>query len=87
MIETERVGPGGAEPESDFPRGMGHPARRALMAEGYVRMAQLAEVSDKELLKLHGVGPKALKVLRQALAERDAADLGPGAERTKFLRD
>lgn len=70
MTESERDGPGGLAPEGDLPTAIGNPARRALIAEGYVRMEQLAQIGDKDLLKLHGVGPKALRVLRQALAER-----------------
>ena len=55
--------------DTDLPRAMGKPAQRALIAAGYKRLADLASLSDVELLGLHGVGPKALKVLRAALAE------------------
>lgn len=54
---------------SDFPN-IGNPARRALEHAGYTRLEQLPGLSEKELLKLHGVGPKALVILRAALAER-----------------
>lgn len=53
-----------------FPAGIGKPASRALEAAGYTSLEQLTQVSEKELLKLHGMGPKALRVLREALAER-----------------
>lgn len=59
-----------AQGESDFPRGIGSPAWRALAGAGYTSVAQIAGVSDKELLQLHGLGPKAVRVLRVALAER-----------------
>lgn len=52
---------------SDFPRGIGQPATRALNGAGYFRLEQLTQVSEAELLKLHGVGPKALGILRQVL--------------------
>lgn len=52
-----------------FPN-IGNPARRALEHAGYTSPEQLPALSEKELLKLHGVGPKALGVLRAALAER-----------------
>lgn len=54
-------------PQSDIPRGIGKPAQRALAAAGITRLEQLAEVSEAELGKLHGMGPKALGILRQAL--------------------
>jgi predicted flap endonuclease-1-like 5' DNA nuclease len=57
----------GRVPDGDFPAGIGSPARRALAAAGYVRLDQLAGVSEAELLKLHGVGPKAVEQLRRAL--------------------
>ncbi|MFD3659650.1 DNA-binding protein [Streptomyces sp. NPDC058659] len=57
-------------PGTDFPRGIGVPATRALVAAGYTRLAQLADVPTAELAALHGVGPKALRVLGEALAER-----------------
>jgi predicted flap endonuclease-1-like 5' DNA nuclease len=56
--------------ETDFPRGIGRPATRALQAAGYTRLDQLAGMREADLAKLHGVGPKALGVLRSALNER-----------------
>lgn len=56
--------------ESDLPPRLAAPARRALTAAGYLRLEQLAGVSEAELLQLHGMGPKALRQLREALAER-----------------
>ena len=58
----------GDEPESDLPAGLGKPAQRALAAAGYSRLDRLTEVAEAELLKLHGMGPKALDQLRRALA-------------------
>lgn len=55
--------------DSDLPK-LSAPARRALAAAGYTRLEQLAGVSEAELLKLHGFGPKALEPLRRALKER-----------------
>ena len=55
-------------PESDLPARLAAPARRALAAAGYTRLAQLTAVSEAELLALHGMGPKALEQLREALA-------------------
>jgi ERCC4-type nuclease len=35
-----------------------------------VRLEQLAEVSEAEVMKLHGMGPKVLERLRRALAAK-----------------
>lgn len=60
-------------PEDDLPRSIGAPARRALAAAGYTQLAQLTAVSEDELLRLHGVGPKATQLLREALAAQGLA--------------
>ncbi|HET6566609.1 MAG TPA: hypothetical protein VFG50_01510 [Rhodothermales bacterium] len=56
--------------ESDLPSGLARPAQRALAAAGYVRLEQFTRVSEAEVLKLHGMGPKALDQIRHALAAR-----------------
>ena len=53
--------------ESNLPRGLSRPAQRALTNAGYRRLEQLAGVSQAEVEKLHGVGPKAISQLRHAL--------------------
>ncbi len=45
------------------------PAQRALQGAGYATLQQLAQVSEKEVARLHGIGPNALVKLQQALAE------------------
>lgn len=55
---------------SDLPRSIGRPALGALAAAGYVRLEQFTALRASDLLKLHGVGPKAIRLLREALAER-----------------
>ncbi|MEV6202255.1 DNA-binding protein [Streptomyces sp. NPDC051771] len=64
---------GSDRPETDFPRAIGAPATRALVAAGYTGLDRLAGVPAAELAALHGVGPKALRVLAEALAERGTA--------------
>jgi hypothetical protein len=59
------------ELESDLPGSIGAPTRRALSAAGYTRLAQLTSVRAAELL--HGVGPKAIRLLREALAAQGLA--------------
>jgi DNA-directed RNA polymerase alpha subunit len=56
------------ESESNLPAELAKPARRALVAAGIIRLEQLTKVSEDELLRLHGMGPKALDRLRHALA-------------------
>lgn len=58
---------------SQFPKGVSAPAKRALNSIGISRLEQLVEVSEAELAALHGMGPKALGVLKAALEERGLA--------------
>jgi hypothetical protein len=51
----------------DFPK-ISQPALRALRTAGCVRFGQLTGMTETELSKLHGMGPKALGLLREALA-------------------
>ncbi len=58
------------ERESDLPVGLSQPARRALAAASYERLEQFTGVSEAEISRLHGVGPKAIELLRSALNAR-----------------
>lgn len=51
-----------------FPAGMSGPALRALDAAGVRSLDALARWSEAELLALHGMGPKGVRLLRDALA-------------------
>jgi uncharacterized protein YdhG (YjbR/CyaY superfamily) len=51
---------------SPFPK-IGSPATRALEAAGYTHLKQLTKVTEADLARLHGMGPKALGLLREAL--------------------
>ena len=46
---------------------LSHPAQRVLLAEGIDRLDILADWKQQDILELHGVGPKAIKVLQQQL--------------------
>jgi DNA-directed RNA polymerase alpha subunit len=59
-----------AETVSDLPN-IGKPATRALTNAGYLQLTQLTQVTESEILKLHGVGPKAVRILNDALKEKD----------------
>lgn len=52
--------------EVNFPK-IGSPATRALEAAGYTALKQLTKVTEAELAQLHGMGPKALGILRESL--------------------
>jgi hypothetical protein len=59
-------------PKSDLPK-TSVPATRALELAGITRLAQLTKMTEAELLALHGIGPKAVRIWREALAERGLA--------------
>ncbi len=60
------------EDDTHFPK-LSAPARRALSGAGYTRLHQLAQVSDSDLGKLHGMGPTAVEALRAALKKQGLA--------------
>jgi DNA-directed RNA polymerase alpha subunit len=49
---------------------LAQPAQRALAGAGIHNLHQLANFSEDEIRKLHGIGPNALAQLRTALAEK-----------------
>jgi hypothetical protein len=55
---------------TSLPRSIGAPATRALNAAGYSTLEQLDGVPATELERLHGIGPRALRLLEEALRER-----------------
>jgi predicted flap endonuclease-1-like 5' DNA nuclease len=48
---------------------IGRPATGALAVEGITTLRQLIGHSRRDLLALHGVGPKAVRIIEEALAE------------------
>jgi hypothetical protein len=53
--------------DGDLPRGLAKPAVRALTGAGITRLEQLTALSESELSALHGIGPKAVTLLRDTL--------------------
>ncbi len=49
---------------------MGRPANAALTALNITTFEQVATLSEKELLAIHGVGPKAVRIIKEELASR-----------------
>jgi hypothetical protein len=58
-----------ADPSSstDFPPGIPKPALRALASAGISRLGDATRFSESELLALHGMGPKAMGIIKAAL--------------------
>lgn len=54
----------------DLPAAIGRPATRALAGAGWTTLADLAQRTEAEVAALHGVGPKAVRILAEALGER-----------------
>ncbi|MFD0590129.1 RNA polymerase alpha subunit C-terminal domain-containing protein [Paenibacillus sp. GCM10027627] len=57
------------KPESGFLALLSAPARRALQHNGINTLQLLSAYSEKEILSIHGMGPKSLPTLRAALEE------------------
>ena len=55
-------------PLDELPR-IAAPAMRALNAAGYTQLLQLAGASRADLAALHGMGPKALGIIEDALKD------------------
>jgi hypothetical protein len=62
----------------DLPRGIGKPATRALNGAGYHTLEHLTGARRADLARLHGVGPKALAVLDEAMRASGLAFLDAG---------
>ena len=68
MIERVRLAGPAADP--GLPEGLSQPALRALTGNGIHRLEQLAAFRETDIQKMHGVGPRAIQLLNQALAAR-----------------
>jgi predicted flap endonuclease-1-like 5' DNA nuclease len=63
-------------PVGDLPNEIGKTAARELSAHGVTSLTQVAARSKRELLAIHGVGPKAIRILGEALAAKGWAFRG-----------
>ena len=59
--------------ENSLPNGLARPAIRALTSAGYLQLEQFTQLSEAEVLKLHGMGPKAIMTIKNALEEKGIA--------------
>jgi hypothetical protein len=64
-------------PSDDTIPDLGAPANRAFAAAGITTLTEVSRTSERELLAMHGVGPRAIRILREAMAER-GMDFGAG---------
>jgi hypothetical protein len=55
---------------TEFPPRMGKVSRRELALAGFTRFEELTKTTPKELLAIHGVGKKAIDILREELGSR-----------------
>jgi predicted flap endonuclease-1-like 5' DNA nuclease len=56
--------------EDTLTSAIGKVAARELALDGMTRYSDLLSRSEAELLEIHGVGPKAVRILREELARR-----------------
>jgi DNA-directed RNA polymerase alpha subunit len=61
--------PGPKPSENDFPK-LSNPARRALANAGIRRMTDLAQMTEADFARLHGIGPNAVATLKAAMKAR-----------------
>jgi predicted flap endonuclease-1-like 5' DNA nuclease len=60
----------GVRPVGDLPNEIGKTAARELALNGISTLEQVAGHTRKELVAIHGVGPKAIRILGETLAAR-----------------
>ncbi len=58
-----------SKPDSGFLSKLSSPARNALVHEGIDTLQKLSKYTEKEILKIHGIGPASLPTLRTSLEE------------------
>ncbi|WAC13593.1 RNA polymerase alpha subunit C-terminal domain-containing protein [Dyadobacter pollutisoli] len=60
----------GRKPENGFLALLSAPARRAMENNGILTVFQLSKWTQKDVMKLHGIGPASLPVFKKALDEQ-----------------
>jgi len=58
------------KPDNGFLALLAAPARRALENHGVSSVQRLSTYTEKEILQLHGMGPKSMPILKAALEEK-----------------
>ena len=57
-------------PVGDLPHELGKTAPRELQLAGLDSLEKISRCTEKELLAIHGVGPKAIRILGSALEQK-----------------
>jgi len=65
IIDTKK------ENESSLPRELSNPARRALFGAGITELHHLSNFKLSDIRKLHGMGPKGIRILGEALEKQN----------------
>jgi len=55
------------KPKSGFLSKLSSPVRNALLQEGINTLHKLSQYTEKEILKLHGIGPASLPIMKNHL--------------------
>lgn len=59
------------KPKSGFLSKLSSPARNALVHKGIDTLQELSKYTEKEILKIHGIGPSSLPIMKSSLQEVD----------------
>jgi len=59
------------EKEISLLKGLSNPARRALFGAGITELHQLSNLKLSEVKILHGMGPKGIRILSEALEKQN----------------
>ncbi|MES2631037.1 MAG: DNA-directed RNA polymerase subunit alpha C-terminal domain-containing protein [Patescibacteria group bacterium] len=57
--------------KTEIPKTIGRPAKNALEAQGYKYLEDLANVKESELQDMHGIGQKAIGILKTELSKNN----------------
>jgi hypothetical protein len=57
--------------KTEIPKAIGRPAKNALESHGYKYLEDLANVKESELQDMHGVGQKAIGILKTELSKNN----------------
>lgn len=63
----------------DLPAGLASPAHRALSAAGIHQLTDFTKISEAELRQLHGMGPKGIEIIKEAMAEQGLVFANPSS--------
>ncbi|MFC6331983.1 RNA polymerase alpha subunit C-terminal domain-containing protein [Paenibacillus septentrionalis] len=61
------------KPDIGFLSRLSNPARHALEHKGITTLHKLSTFTEREILQLHGMGPRSMPILKEALQSQDLA--------------